>query len=97
MTTNRHPVDELADVRKQIKTLQKHEQILRDRILSGEYGLIGDEYEAAVAIQRREMLDTKEIKSRLSLEVLSRFVRTLDVTIVKLAKLGSGDSHEWMD
>jgi hypothetical protein len=97
MTTNRHPVDELADVRAEIKALQKQEQILRDRILNGECSLTGDDHGAEVIMQRREMLDTKAVRWKFSREELAKFMKTTEVAIVKLSKLGNGDSHEWVD
>lgn len=96
-TTNRHPVDELADVREQIKAYEAKERRLRDIILNGECGSVGNEYEAEVVIQRRETLDTKEIKRQFGWERLAQFMRTTEVAIVKLERLGNGDSHEWMD
>lgn len=97
MTTNRHPVDELADVREQIKKLEGRELQLRAAILRGECSLSGDEYEANVVKQRRETLDTKEIKRQLGRERLAQFMRATEVAIVKLEKLGAGDSREWAD
>jgi hypothetical protein len=97
MTTNRHPVDELADVREQIKKLEARERELRNIVLSRECSFVGDEYEAAVVMQRRSRLDTREIKRQLGLEALQRFMMSTEVAIVKLARLGNGDSHEWTD
>jgi hypothetical protein len=97
MTTNRHPVDELADVRAQMHELEKRERELRKMILSGECDTVGDEYEAAVVMQRRSRLDTREIKRQLGLEALERFMMSAEVAIVKLERLGNGDSHEWTD
>lgn len=97
MTTNRHPVDELADVREQIKKLQEREWQLRDMILRGLCQTVGDEYEADVVMQCRETLDTKEIKRQLGRERLAQFMRTTEVVLVKLSRLGNGDSHEWVD
>lgn len=97
MTTNRHPVDELADVRAEMHRLEKRERELRKMILNGECLSMGDDYEADVVMQRRNTLDTKEIKRQLGLEALQRFMFTKEVAIVTLSRLGNGDSHEWMD
>jgi thymidylate synthase len=97
MTMNRHPVDALADVRQKIKMLQEREWQLRDMILRGQCQAVGDEYEAEVVMQRRETLDTKAVKWKFSREELAQFMKTTEVAIVKLSRLGNGDSHEWMD
>jgi hypothetical protein len=97
MTTNRHPVDELADVRAQMHRLEQRERELRKMILDGECLPIGDDYEADVVMQRRNTLDTKEIKRQLGLEALQRFMMSTEVAIVKLSRLGNGDSQEWRD
>jgi hypothetical protein len=96
MTTNRHPVDELADVREQIRRLQMRERELRDCIMEGS-SFIGDEYRAELHMQRRETLDTKEMKRQLGLEALQRFTRTTEVMLVKLSRLGNEDNLEWAD
>jgi hypothetical protein len=41
--TNRHPTDELADIRGQIKTLQERESKLRAMLLNGDCDLTGDD------------------------------------------------------
>jgi hypothetical protein len=97
MTTNRHPVDALADVRQKIKMLQEREWQLRDMILRAQCQTVGDEYEAEVVMQRRETLDTKEMKRQLGLEALQRFTRTTEVMLVKLSRLGNEDNLEWAD
>lgn len=95
-TTNRHPVDELADVREQIKKLQEQERQLRDRVLE-ETSFIGDEYRAEIVMHHRETLDTKAIKREFGRERLEQFLKRAEVLIVKLERLENGDSHEWTD
>jgi hypothetical protein len=52
MTNNRHPADELADVRAEIKRLEARESKLREVLCMPDADLIGDEYSAAVRAWR---------------------------------------------
>jgi len=45
---NRHPVDQLAEVRAQIRVLQEEEEKLRAEVLNGDCGLTGDDYVAII-------------------------------------------------
>jgi hypothetical protein len=97
VTTNRHPVDELADVRKEIKKLEARERELRRVVLNGDCQSTGDEYEAVVVMQRRETLDTNGIRVEFGRERLAKFMRATEVAVVKLQRLGTNDSNEWTD
>jgi hypothetical protein len=52
---NRHPADELADIREQIRQLRQREAELRGTLLGGRHDLVGDDYIVAVydRLQRR--------------------------------------------
>src|SRR4051812_12808611 len=72
---NRHPVDELADVRAEIKTLQAREAELRAVLLADGADLSGSEHYARVTVSERETLDAKAITEALGKDALSRFMR----------------------
>ena len=59
MMQNRHPVDELADVRSEIKQLEDREQELRAYLLEHPEDRTGIEYIASIAEQRRSRVDIK--------------------------------------
>jgi uncharacterized protein (UPF0335 family) len=66
-TSNRHPVDQLADVRERIKTLQTAEEMLKALIttrMGTADSLGGDEFIARQAIsERKGGLDEKAMKA----------------------------------
>lgn len=75
MTSNRHPVDELADIRTQIKALETRESVLKEAIIHllsdppfpGDTQRIdGDEYVASVSLIESHRLDRKEVEKALS-------------------------------
>ena len=64
MTTirDRHPADELADVRTQLQQLKQREAELQTLLLSGECGLAGDDYVAVISRHSTEQLDLKALR-----------------------------------
>lgn len=67
MLTDRHPADELADLRTQIRSLKAREMELRRALLHGPCGLQGIKHEAVFRKQRRRVF----LKSRLPAYILS--------------------------
>jgi hypothetical protein len=61
MPKNRHPVDELADVREAIAKLKDREQELRRAILGGSCTRNGDEWIADVRKQSRSTLRKEDV------------------------------------
>jgi hypothetical protein len=53
-TRNRHPVDELGDIRAEIKKLEERDAELREQIISGKCSPDGDQYRAAIKQQSRD-------------------------------------------
>ena len=64
MTTirDRHPADELADVRTQLQQLKQREAELQTLLLSGECGLSGDDYVAVISQYSTGELDLKALR-----------------------------------
>ncbi len=62
--TNRHPVDQLADVRAEIKHLQAVEETLREALLKFDADLSGSEYYARIVSQTRSTPDRKLLDAR---------------------------------
>jgi hypothetical protein len=70
---NRHPIDELADVRAEIKRLEAREAALRRRVIqSGD--MAGDEFEGVLKRTIQERVDVPAAKRELG-AVLRPFLR----------------------
>lgn len=84
---NRHPVDQLADVRESLKALKDREEDLKaevGRLMGAADSLGGDEYIATQAIsERKGGLDEKAIASRLGVDNLDGF-RKPSTTVVTI-------------
>lgn len=59
---NRHPVDELVFVRKEIQRLYEREVWLKKQIATGLVGHVGDEWIANVSTRVREQADVGALK-----------------------------------
>lgn len=93
---NRHPVDELADVRGQIKTLQDRESDLRDKILKAlperldpdePQTVAGDEHSASVSVSTRETLDRAKVAVLLSKPKLQSCLKTSTAITIRVTAL----------
>jgi DNA-binding MurR/RpiR family transcriptional regulator len=60
-TSNRHPVDELADIRSEIKRLTVREEELRRYLLEHPNDREGDDYVVSIASQSRKRVDLKRL------------------------------------
>jgi len=67
--SNRHPVDELADLRKQMCQTEQRIEELRELILSGACSLVGDEHAATLKVH------IKELKRAFGAKAVAPFVR----------------------
>lgn len=75
MLPNRHPVDQLAETRAQIKALQDRESELKERVIDmladrpqrGETQTVdGDEFQAAISLVESERLDRQAVEKALT-------------------------------
>lgn len=62
MNSNRHPVDQLADIRNQIRRLKAREDELRGWVLAHPTLLVGDEHVAFLQPQSTEHFDLQTAK-----------------------------------
>ena len=60
--SNRHPVDELADLRKQMHQTEQRIEELRELIISGACSLVGDEHAATLEERTSQRVDIKELR-----------------------------------
>jgi hypothetical protein len=64
MISNRHPADELADVRSEIRRLQTREAELRVELLAGQCGLVGDDNVVTITERDQCRLDLIAVRKR---------------------------------
>ena len=81
---NRHPVDQLADVRSEIKILKEREQALRAEVLASSDDMSGDENEAVICELAVEHVDLDLMKRELGMAFLRPFLRQQIQTRVML-------------
>jgi hypothetical protein len=91
LATNRHPVDELADLREQKRQLEAREEELRKLILGGECGLIGYDHEARISEFAAERIDTKAAKAALG-DVLTPFLKQSVTKTVRITRREEPDA-----
>lgn len=89
---NRHPVDELGDVRRRIRELQEREAELRRTILAGECDLTGDECEAEIVDKVHERLDEAALKLEFGMTRLRPFLQTKPFQMVRVTDRGGDES-----
>jgi hypothetical protein len=83
---NRHPVDELAEIRAERRRLAEREEALRMQLLLTDADLEGDEYRAYVhAFERRE-LDRALLEQHFGKAVVAGCERVISYRIVALNK-----------
>jgi hypothetical protein len=79
---NRHPVDELADLRKQKGQIEQRIEELRELIISGASDLVGDEHVATLKVRTSQRVDIKELQRAFGAKAVAPFVREHRVTQV---------------
>jgi hypothetical protein len=87
---NRHPADELADTRAEMRRLEGREEELRAYLLEHPDDRIGDEHVASVGEQQRKRIDLKALADEIGLSVLQRFTAYRAVMTVRLRQRGDG-------
>jgi hypothetical protein len=83
--SNRHPADQLGEVREQIRELQAKEDRLRKVLLNGD-SLVGDDYAATIQKQSQSRLDTAEARKHFG-DLLAPFVFKHEVVQVRLRRV----------
>lgn len=84
-TTNRHPVDRLAEVREQIRALEKEGDELKDRItLSKDF--VGAEYLAQAAESTRTTLDRAKLEATFGKTAVAACSKVSTCSMLRLRK-----------
>jgi hypothetical protein len=81
---NRHPADQLADVRQEIKRLEEEQQRLRAYLLEHPHDRIGMEHIATIGEQRRSRVDLKALADEVGHSLLQRFTHFTSCRTVRL-------------
>jgi hypothetical protein len=94
MQSNRHPADELADVRAELRRLEDREQKLRAYLLEHPDDRIGAEHVASVGEQQRKRVDLKALADEIGASLLQRFTAFSTCRIVRVhARRMQGDDR----
>lgn len=90
-TANRHPSDEIADIRDQIAALKTRETQLRDALLTAELSdRIGEEWIAEIKESKSSRLDNDALRKHFGLEALQPFMRESVIKSIKLISVRTG-------
>jgi hypothetical protein len=81
---NRHPADELADVRARIRELERRESALRRIIIADPDQRDGEEFKASVGERPCERADMKALKRDFGLDALRPYLKRTTSTVVNI-------------
>ena len=81
---NIHPVDQLAELRHQIKVMTARADKLRDKLLADGADLKGDSYTANIIPGTRETLDRAAITEAFGEKAVAPFIKKTSFKTVKL-------------
>jgi hypothetical protein len=84
MKPNRHPADELADVRSEIRRLQEREETLRAHLLEHPEDRVGDDYTVSISSQSCKRVDLKRLAAEIGASLLARFTSFTTSLVVRL-------------
>jgi hypothetical protein len=91
-TSNRHPADELHDVREQIQRLADREGELRQTLLGDGADLVGDEWQAQIKHSACRRANRALLEQRFGKEAVAKCCRAVTVITVQLwRRNGSGE------
>jgi hypothetical protein len=89
--SNRHPADELGDVRERIAEFKEREAGLREILIAATDGeRVGQEWIAHVSEQHRKVLDREALTEHFGAEALQPFMRASVATLLTLKDAHTG-------
>lgn len=93
MSDNNHPADELTEVRRQIKELEKRERCLRDQLIDLPAAeRVGHSYMAIISDRFRRVLDIDMLKREIG--DINRFYKNVPFKIVRTKKVTDDDEEQ---
>jgi hypothetical protein len=81
---NRHPADELADLRAEIRTREERAEALRQYLIEHPKDRVGDEHEALVLKPTRKQVDLEALAEEVGSDVVERFTVLRSTPAVRL-------------
>ena len=84
--TNRHPVDQLADVREMIREMKEREDALRTALMAPGADLCGAEFKGRLVTSVRSVLDRDALEARFGTEAVKACCRDAQSTAVRLVR-----------
>jgi hypothetical protein len=86
---NRHPADEFADIRDEIKALEKREGQLRDVLINSDPDdRVGADSYTSITVQKRRALDPDKLAAKFGKDAIADCYTDKDVTYVKAHRRG---------
>jgi hypothetical protein len=86
MPGNRHPADELADLRTERKRIEAREAELRDVLIVEDADLVGDDYRAHISEHEQHRLSYDLLVQRFGREAVNECRYICAVTTIRLEK-----------
>jgi hypothetical protein len=84
VSTNRHKVDRLADIRMQRKFLDEEEMLLRHELEQPGADLQGDEFEARLYFKSSSRLDRKLVEAKFGRKNLDGCFKSSEFTTIEI-------------
>jgi hypothetical protein len=83
---NRHPADELADVRAEMKRLEVHHERLRCELLADGADMMGNEWIASINLKHQARIDAKAAVQHFGAEAMQPFMRRIEYQQIGLRR-----------
>lgn len=83
---NRHPVDALAEIRAELKTLTKREEALRAEVLTGQCSPEGEEHVATIRVKAHTWVDRRALIRHFGAKRVEQFLITKPITILRVSR-----------
>jgi hypothetical protein len=88
--SNRHPADELADIRTERKRLEEREQELRDVLLADGATLEGNDWSARLLQCDQYHLSRPMLEKRFGKQAIRECLRVIPITVIQLEQRKNG-------
>lgn len=83
-----HPVDRMADLKRQIADLEREFATLRSQVVAGEVSEVGEAWTASIALRSHRSIRMADAERLLPAEMLEALVHTSTFTTVALIRRG---------
>jgi hypothetical protein len=83
---NRHPADELADIRAEVRRLETHANTLRAYLLENPDDRVGDDYIADASIRQYRRVDLDALADEVGEDVVEQFATYRESPLIRTRK-----------